>query len=163
MFVKSLSFIFVSPISFVAVPFHWQMLCVAAVCGLFWALDLWPHVWVHGRNQKGGTQRYFVQFLFGTICLIQQVVREDLNSHPFPPFSALWGRTVRCALAVRKLGCLPPLVATGPRALNSAPYSATAGTPGIVFSEGPEFCTPCCFELVMHASVGGWFSGVFPG
>ena len=30
-------------------------------------------------------------------------------------------------------------------------------------SQGPEFCTPCCFELIMHPCVGGWFSGVFPG
>ena len=30
-------------------------------------------------------------------------------------------------------------------------------------SQGPEFCTQCCFELIMHACVGGWFSAVFPG
>ena len=36
----------------------------------------------------------------------------------------------------------------------------TTGSHG---SQGPEFCTPCCFELIMHASVGGWFAGVFPG
>ena len=30
-------------------------------------------------------------------------------------------------------------------------------------SQGPEFCNPCCFELIMHPSVGGWFSGVFLG
>ena len=35
----------------------------------------------------------------------------------------LRGRTVRCVRAVRKLGCFPPPVATGPRVLNSAPYS----------------------------------------
>ena len=28
---------------------------------------------------------------------------------------------------------------------------------------GPEFCTACCFELIMHASVGGWSSGGVPG
>ena len=33
----------------------------------------------------------------------------------------LWGRTVHCARAVRKGGCFPPPVATGPRVLNSAP------------------------------------------
>ena len=32
------------------------------------------------------------------------------------------GRTVRCARAVRKVGCFPPPVATDPKALNSAPY-----------------------------------------
>ena len=31
------------------------------------------------------------------------------------------GRTVRCARAVRKAGCFPPPVVTGPKALNSAP------------------------------------------
>ena len=31
------------------------------------------------------------------------------------------GRTVRCARAVRNLGCFPPPVATGPRVLNAAP------------------------------------------
>ena len=31
------------------------------------------------------------------------------------------GRTVRCARAVRKVGCFPPPVATGPKVLNSAP------------------------------------------
>ena len=36
-------------------------------------------------------------------------------------YSAPWGRTVRCAHAVRKVGCFPPPVATGPRVLNSAP------------------------------------------
>ena len=30
-------------------------------------------------------------------------------------------------------------------------------------SQGPEFCTPFCFEFIMHASVGGWFSGGVPG
>ena len=34
-----------------------------------------------------------------------------------------WGRTVRCARAVREVGCFPPSVATGPTVLNSAPYS----------------------------------------
>ena len=33
----------------------------------------------------------------------------------------IWGRTVRRARAVRKVGCFPPPVATGPRVLNSAP------------------------------------------
>ena len=31
------------------------------------------------------------------------------------------GHAVRCARAVRKVGCFPPLVATGPRVLDSAP------------------------------------------
>ena len=32
-------------------------------------------------------------------------------------------------------------------------------------SQGPEFYTPpqCCFEWIMHASVGGWFAGMFLG
>ena len=34
---------------------------------------------------------------------------------------ATWGRTVRCARAVPKVGCFPSPVATGPRVLNSAP------------------------------------------
>ena len=76
----------------------------------------------------------------------------------------------RCARAVPKVGCFPPPVATDPKVLNSAPYHPPAGTPGILFlvcachgSQGPEFCTPCCFELIIHPSAGGWFSGVFPG
>ena len=44
--------------------------------------------------------------------------------------------------AVRKVGCFSPPVAIGP---------------------SPELCTACCFKLIMHASVGWWFSGVFPG
>ena len=44
--------------------------------------------------------------------------------------------------AVQKIGCFPPSSHT---------------------SQGPEFCTPCCFELTRHASVGGDFLGVFPG
>ena len=35
----------------------------------------------------------------------------------------LRGRTVRCASAVRKVGCFSPPVAMGPRVLNSAPFS----------------------------------------
>ena len=35
--------------------------------------------------------------------------------------------------------------------------------PGSHGSQGPELCTRCCFEWIMHASVGGWFAGVFPG
>ena len=31
---------------------------------------------------------------------------------------------------------------------------STTGSHG---SQGPEFCTPCCVEVIMHASVGGWF------
>ena len=136
------------------------------------------------------------------------------------------GRTVRCARAVRQVGCVPPSVATGPRVLNSAPYTPLLVHQGFLFfsmhmclvclpilfpsfaslrrgtppsrkkvkwaagasnhsvgtpsyraasaiwqlvsdachaSQGPEFCTQCCFELIMHPSVGGWFSGVFPG
>ena len=34
-----------------------------------------------------------------------------------------WGRTVRCARAMRKVGWFSPPVATGPRVLNSAPYT----------------------------------------
>ena len=54
------------------------------------------------------------------------VARVDNGGHPFwfagvPKL--LWGRTVRCARAVRKVGCFSPPVATGPRVLNSAPYS----------------------------------------
>ena len=45
----------------------------------------------------------------------------------------LRGRTVRCARAVRNVGCLPPPVATDPKVLNSAPYTRPAGTPGIFF------------------------------
>ena len=37
------------------------------------------------------------------------------------PATPEWGRTGRRARAVRKVGCLPPPVATGPRDLNSAP------------------------------------------
>ena len=72
--------------------------------------------------------------------------------------------------AVQKVGRVPPPVATGPRVLISAPDSPCWYTGDFVFQsdachgcQGPEFCTTCCFELVMHASVGGWFSGVFPG
>ena len=38
-------------------------------------------------------------------------------------------------------------------------FSTTAGH-GF---QGPEFRIPRCFKLIMHPSVGGWFSGVFPG
>ena len=76
------------------------------------------------------------------------------------------GRTVHCAHTVRKVGCFPPWVATGPRVLNSAPYSPCWYTRDFFLQsdarhgpQGPEFCTPCCFELIMHASVGGWFPG----
>ena len=37
------------------------------------------------------------------------------------PSPVYWRRTVRCARAVRKFGCFPPPVATGPRVLTSAP------------------------------------------
>ena len=46
-----------------------------------------------------------------------------------------WGRTMRCAKSW---------------------LFSTTGSHG---TQGPEFCTPCCFEVIMHASVGGWFSG----
>ena len=37
----------------------------------------------------------------------------------------------------------------------------TTGSHG---SQGPEFCTPdAVFEWIVHASIGGWFSGVLPG
>ena len=61
-----------------------------------------------------------------------------------------------------RLGCLPPPEAMGPRVLNSAPYSPCWYTRDFFFqsdachgSQGSEFCTPCFFELIMHASVGG--------
>ena len=41
----------------------------------------------------------------------------------FGPRQSIRGCTVRCARAVRKVGCFSPLAATGPRVLNSAPYS----------------------------------------
>ena len=37
---------------------------------------------------------------------------------------------------------------------------STTGSHG---SQGPEFCNPRCFELIMHPSAGGWSSGVLPG
>ena len=61
----------------------------------------------------------------------------------------VWGRTVRCARAV------PALFA---RCAKSRLFSTT-GSHG---SQRPEFCTPDAVEWIMHASVGGWFSGVFP-
>ena len=77
---------------------------------------------------------------------------------------------LRCAYAVRKAGCFPSPVATGPRVLTSAPYSPCWYTRDFFYqcdachgSQGPEFCTPCCFELMVHASVGRRFSGVFSG
>ena len=36
-------------------------------------------------------------------------------------------------------------------------------TTGSHRSLGPEFCTLGCFERIMHASLGGWFSAVLPG
>ena len=51
--------------------------------------------------------------------------------------------------AVRKVGCFPPPVATGPRVLNSAPHSPCWYTRDFSFwssachgSQGPKFCTP---------------------
>ena len=59
------------------------------------------------------------------------------------------GRTVRCAHAVRKVGCFSPPAATGPSVLNSVPYSPCQYTRDFLFesdachgSQGPEFCTP---------------------
>ena len=73
------------------------------------------------------------------------------------------------ALCEKSAVFLPP-VATGPRVLNSAPYSPCWYTRDFLFqsdachgSQGPEFCTPpCCFEWIMQASVGVVFRGV-PG
>ena len=45
----------------------------------------------------------------------------------------LGGRTVRCVRAVRKVGCFPPPVATGPRVLSSAP-------PMLVCIDRARFC-----------------------
>ena len=77
------------------------------------------------------------------IISLQQLLREVAF--------LLWGRTVRCVHAVPALPCWYT------RDFFFFKYDACHG------SQGPEFCTPCCFELIMHASVGGWFSGVFPG
>ena len=63
---------------------------------------------------------------------------------------------------MRKVGCFPPPVATDPRVLNSAPDTPCWYTRDFFSSDachgfqGPEFCTPCWFELIMHASVGGF-------
>ena len=73
--------------------------------------------------------------------------------------------------AVRKVSCFSPPVATDPRVLNAAPYSPGWYTRDLLFwsdachgSQGPECCTPDdVLEWIMHASVGGWFAGVFPG
>ena len=43
------------------------------------------------------------------------------------------------------------------------PHRAALSTTGSHRSQGPECCTPCYFELIMHASVGGWFSEVYQG
>ena len=43
------------------------------------------------------------------------------------------GRTVRCARAVRKVGCFPPPVATDPKVLNSAPYTPLLVHQGFFF------------------------------
>ena len=56
-----------------------------------------------------------------------------------PPVSLVGGRTVRCA---------------------KSRLFSTTGSHGL---QGSEFCTACCFELIMHASVRGWFSGVLSG
>ena len=39
----------------------------------------------------------------------------------------MWAHTVRCARAVRKVGCFPPPVATGPRVLSSEVAKAVGG------------------------------------
>ena len=50
-------------------------------------------------------------------------VRANAPCAVCPKVGGVRGRTVRCAPAVQKAGCFPPPVATGPRGLNSAPYS----------------------------------------
>ena len=61
------------------------------------------------------------------------------------------GRSVRFAHAVRKVGSFPPPVETGPRVLNSAPYSSCWYTKEFFLfdachgSQGPEFCTQMLF------------------
>ena len=61
-------------------------------------------------------------------------------------------RCARCARAVRKVGCFPPLVATGPRVLNSAPYSRCWYTRDFFFSLmlATGFRTPKRDRLCSH-------------
>ena len=80
-----------------------------------------------------------------------------------------WGRTVAVRALYEKLTVFHHWWPWVPGSCILHP-TAPAGEPGIFFksdachgSQRPEVCTPCCFELIMRASVGGWFSGVFPG
>ena len=47
------------------------------------------------------------------------VVSATVKPYPILPFI----KEAHCTRVVRKVGCLPPPVATGPRVLNSAPYN----------------------------------------
>ena len=81
----------------------------------------------------------------------------------------LWTRATRRRVMQQGRGQAVPLPeaplpnrrvrALCPRCVKSRLFSTT-GSHG---SQDPEFCTPCCFELIMHTSVGGWFSGGVPG
>ena len=75
---------------------------------------------------------------------------------------------MRFVRAVRKVGSFPPPVATDPRFLKSAPYSPCWYTRDVFFclmlATGPRVLKSATMhELIMHPSVGEWFSGVFPG
>ena len=68
------------------------------------------------------------QWLCAGVCMPAQAHSHNTTRHGHGVDrricdNALRGRTVRCARAVRKVGCFPPPEATGPRMLISAPYS----------------------------------------
>ena len=65
--------------------------------------------------------RFLVQREFRDLVSCCVLCREGFGVDSGLPGGLLWGRTVRCARAVRKVGCFSPPVATDPKALNSAP------------------------------------------
>ena len=82
---------------------------------------------------QGGAVRVVSRHNFGVLgrlttrclCHLQDLGMRDGQMDCSPTttqeWPQRWGRTVRCARAVPKVGCSPAPVATGPRVLNSAP------------------------------------------
>ena len=114
--------------------------------------------WLHVSSPKGGPRT--PPYLFPQQPPPRDSIYRGFKGRPFPREVVQIPDAVHawCANApsVLKLQMLPLSGGCTVRCV----CKKSAGSHG---SQGPEFCTPCCFEVIMHASVGGWFSGVFPG
>ena len=100
-----------------------------------------------GEGPWGRTCFYWTScslFLLQSVDLQPPSVTLELSSNCAP---INWGRTMRCAKSWLFSTTVGLMLAMGPGVLNSAPHS------------------PCWYtrNLIMHASVGGWFSEMFPG